>query len=106
MLRTFETMYEKFDRDRTLLPPDRFCEVRYEDLVANPVGEMRTIYERLELGDFEQVLAPFEHVPETDGRLPDKPLSNAARIRQKRDAAVGPVHGSLRVPESLMTKNE
>jgi omega-hydroxy-beta-dihydromenaquinone-9 sulfotransferase len=50
---TFTRMYEAFERDRDLIGPGQFCEVRYEDLVANPVGEMRRVYEELALGDFE-----------------------------------------------------
>jgi hypothetical protein len=51
----FTRMYDAFDRDRGLLGPGQFCEVRYEKLIADPVGEMRAVYEQLELGDFESV---------------------------------------------------
>jgi hypothetical protein len=30
--------------------------LRYEDLIADPVGQMRLLYERLELGGFEEFL--------------------------------------------------
>ncbi len=50
---TFNHMYEVFEEDRRLVDPSRFCEVRFEDLVADPVGRMRIIYEQLQLGDFE-----------------------------------------------------
>jgi len=52
---TFEKMHETFQRDRGLIGPSRLCDVRYEDLVADPVGQLRAIYERLELGEFETV---------------------------------------------------
>ena len=55
VLATFVQMYEAFDRDRPLIGPGQFCEVRYEDLIADPVEQMRLIYERLELGDFAAV---------------------------------------------------
>ena len=51
----FERMYRAFERERPALPPDRLCEVRYEDLVRDPVGRMRGLYEQLELGQFELV---------------------------------------------------
>jgi omega-hydroxy-beta-dihydromenaquinone-9 sulfotransferase len=38
-----------------LVPPGRLVDIRYEDLVADPVGEMREIYEQLNLGDFSAV---------------------------------------------------
>ena len=53
---TFNRMYEVFERDRRLIPPARLCEVRYEDLVEDPIGQMRAVYEQLELGEFDRVL--------------------------------------------------
>lgn len=60
VLRTFERMYEVFERDRGLIPPGQFCEVRFEELVADPVGQVRRIYEELQLGGFDQVLPALE----------------------------------------------
>ena len=53
VFRTFERMYEVFERDRHLIAPGQFCEVRYEELVANPIEQMRRVYAELQLGDFE-----------------------------------------------------
>ena len=53
---TFNRMYEVFERDRRLIPPSRLCEVRYEDLVEDPLGQMRAVYQQLELGDFDRVM--------------------------------------------------
>ena len=36
VLQTFEQIYDKFERDRSLLGADQFCEIRYEDLVRDP----------------------------------------------------------------------
>jgi hypothetical protein len=52
----FERMYQAFERDRELLAPARLCEVRYEDLVADMTGQMRRIYDTLELGGFDLAL--------------------------------------------------
>jgi len=49
-------MYAAFERDRELIPPRRLAEVRYEDLVADPVGQMRRVYEELDLGGFDEAL--------------------------------------------------
>jgi omega-hydroxy-beta-dihydromenaquinone-9 sulfotransferase len=57
---TLTRMYEAFDRDRPLLGPGQFCEVRYEELVANPIEQMRRVYDELELGDFESVRPGIE----------------------------------------------
>jgi len=55
VLDTFVRMYECFEQDRELVPPDRLIDVRYEELVADPVGQMREVYERLNLGEFANV---------------------------------------------------
>jgi hypothetical protein len=52
----FIHMYEKLEEARPMLDSSRFYELRYEDLVRDPIGQLRTIYEHLELGDFEQLL--------------------------------------------------
>jgi len=57
---TFVRMYEVFERDRGLIPAGQFCEVRYEDLVAQPIQEMQRVYEELNLSRFEKVLPQME----------------------------------------------
>jgi hypothetical protein len=52
----FIHMHEKLEEARPMLDSSRFYELRYEDLVRDPIGQLRTIYEHLELGDFEQLL--------------------------------------------------
>ncbi len=56
----FQRMYRGFNRQRGEIPTDQFCELKYEDLVRNPVGQLRTIYEKLNLGDFESVRPQIE----------------------------------------------
>lgn len=60
VLETFCRMYEKFERDRPLIPPSRYSEVRYEDLTADIVGQMKKVYEQLGLGEFDKVLPALE----------------------------------------------
>ena len=57
----FNRMYEAFERDRELIAPKRFCEVSYEQLVAEPVEQVRRIYDELELDEFDNVLPRLEH---------------------------------------------
>jgi membrane-bound metal-dependent hydrolase YbcI (DUF457 family) len=56
VLRTFTQMYEHLEATRGLVPPSRFFELRYEDLVRDPVGQLRALYGHLGLGDFDAVL--------------------------------------------------
>lgn len=51
----FNRMYDAFEEDRSQIDPSRFCEVRYEDLVEDPVKCMRGVYEGLGLDGFEQI---------------------------------------------------
>ena len=39
VLANLTRMYERFETDRELIPAENFCEIRYEDLVADPVRE-------------------------------------------------------------------
>jgi hypothetical protein len=52
VLEVFERMAASLERGRRLVEPSRFHELRYEDVVADPLSQMRTLYERLALGDF------------------------------------------------------
>jgi hypothetical protein len=53
VFRTFERMYEVFERDRELIPSGQFSEVRYEDLVKHPMEEMQRLYDELQLDEFD-----------------------------------------------------
>ena len=60
---TFTRMYEVFQRDRDLIPAEQFSEIRYEDLVKQPLDELRRIYADLQLDGFEEALpALHNHV--------------------------------------------
>src|SRR5271165_2780580 len=45
----------KLAADTADLPQNRFAALTYESLIANPVGVIEGLYERLELGDFDAV---------------------------------------------------
>jgi hypothetical protein len=55
VLDTFVLMYERFEQDRGLVPAGRLVDLRYEDLIADPVGQMRGVYAGLNLGRFTEV---------------------------------------------------
>lgn len=52
---TFNRLHFAYQRSKGLIARNRLVEMRYEDLLADPVGQMQSLYERLELGDFEPV---------------------------------------------------
>lgn len=53
ILQRYNTLYDAFFHERALLPESRFCEVRFDDLERDPVGQVRRIYEQLDLGRFD-----------------------------------------------------
>ncbi|MBV9124323.1 MAG: sulfotransferase, partial [Planctomycetes bacterium] len=56
VLKTFTRLYERLEEGKKLIDPARFYELRYEDLVRDPVGQMRRLYEHLALGGFDRYL--------------------------------------------------
>lgn len=57
---TFLRYHQRLEEGRRLIAPDRFYELRYEDLVRDPVGQMRTLYQHLDLGGFAELLPRLE----------------------------------------------
>ena len=55
VLSTFSRMHERLEATRGLIDPHRFCEVRYEDLLRQPLAVMETLYRQLELDGFDRV---------------------------------------------------
>lgn len=55
VLTEFRVIYDRLDEARPLLTakPGRFHELRYEELVKNPVGELKKVYDALELGGYD-----------------------------------------------------
>lgn len=51
--RTFTHLYDKLEEGKKVLEPEQFCEVRYEDLVKDPVGVMHSVYEHFGLGGWD-----------------------------------------------------
>jgi hypothetical protein len=53
VLDTFVRMHERLDETRSGVPAGRFFEVRYEDLLSDPIGRLEELYRALELGSFD-----------------------------------------------------
>ncbi len=85
VLNNFVRMYECFEQDRELIPPGRLVDIRYEDLVKNPVDKMRQVYQSLNLGDFGVVEpAILQHMMKTRDYKTNKyklPPDVADRVR-------------------------
>ncbi len=65
VLGSLERMYTAFEQDRKLLRDDQLFELRYEDLVDDPMERMRELYSTLNLGDFSAIEPALqEHLAE------------------------------------------
>jgi omega-hydroxy-beta-dihydromenaquinone-9 sulfotransferase len=60
VLDMFARLTEDYEEDRHLIPPDRLIELRYEDLIKDPLATLRDIYKRLDIGDFVSAEAPMQ----------------------------------------------
>lgn len=64
----FRRMYASFHRDRDQIPANRIIDIRYEDLIADPVGMLERIYQTLHLSDFETIRADIQQWVDTEHR--------------------------------------
>lgn len=53
---TFPKMDQSLEEGKKLIDPARFYQLRYEDLVRDPIGKLKEVYKCLDLGDFEPAL--------------------------------------------------
>ncbi|MEO2009570.1 MAG: sulfotransferase [Pirellulaceae bacterium] len=56
----FERMYNGFEKQRSQITANRLHEIRYEDMVADPVQQMEKLYEQMELGGFDSLRPQLE----------------------------------------------
>jgi hypothetical protein len=85
VLDTFVRMYECFEQDRAFVPAGRLVDVRYEDLVSDPVGQMRQVYRSLDLSGFSEVEpALLRHAMKTRDYRTNKYTLPAAMVEKVR----------------------
>ena len=56
----FREMYHAYWRDLSLLSADQICDVQYEELTDDPIGQMPRVYRTLGLDGFEKTKAQLE----------------------------------------------
>ena len=59
LLDMYEHMYKKYLLERSLIPQGQLVEVKYEDFIADPLIELKHIYNELDLGRFSRVEKRF-----------------------------------------------
>ncbi len=56
----YRRLYEKYQRDKLLIPSENLVEMRFEDFEANPIESTQNIYQSLSLDGFESARAAME----------------------------------------------
>ncbi len=51
----YKAMYDAFFAEKSLIPSGNYHEVAMEDIEREPIYQMRTLYDRLQLSDFASV---------------------------------------------------
>jgi omega-hydroxy-beta-dihydromenaquinone-9 sulfotransferase len=49
-----DLMYAAYHQQRSMIPTENLIEIRFEDLVGNPLAEMERVYRQLQLNDFDR----------------------------------------------------
>jgi hypothetical protein len=91
VLRRYRLMYEAYFEDRPLVPERQLCEVAFEDLEKDKLGEMERIYRHLGIpgwGGFQPVLERYVESLRTyeKNRHGDLPAELRDRIRREWSA--------------------
>lgn len=61
VLDTFSLLFERYEEDRELIPEGHLTEITYEELVADPKAVLKSIYAKLDLGDFSRAEPAIEN---------------------------------------------
>jgi len=77
IIRQYNEMYDAYFEEKKLIPAGRFFDVGYEDLEHDPLGQVRQIYEALDLPDYAHV---EPKIREYVGTLADYKKNEHAKI--------------------------
>jgi omega-hydroxy-beta-dihydromenaquinone-9 sulfotransferase len=88
IIRQYKDVYDAFFEERGLIPEGHFHEVCFEALEADPIGQVRGIYEALTLPDFVHVEAALRRYLDRiagykKNTLPDVPSEVRSRIEKE-----------------------
>jgi omega-hydroxy-beta-dihydromenaquinone-9 sulfotransferase len=88
VLECLERMYAAFHRQRDAVDPANLVDIRYEDLISDPVGQIEELYGKLRLGGFAPVRETLQKWAETSHRdyqtnRHELPAAQEAMIRER-----------------------
>jgi hypothetical protein len=108
----FERLYARLEEGKQCIPSGQFHELRYEDLVRAPEEQLRTLYDKLQLGGFEKLLPRLrDYLKNTEGYKRNNYARDLAKEREitARWGDVIRRYGYLRedpVPEETIGANQ
>jgi LPS sulfotransferase NodH len=60
VLDSFQRMYEGYSKQKDSIPAGQLIEIRYEDLIADPLKHLEELYKKLGWDGFEQIRPKLE----------------------------------------------
>lgn len=84
ILRRYRAMYDAFFAQQPLIPDGQYCEVRFQELTTDMVGQVECIYRQLGLLGFEQARPKLQAYAESHAdyqRTAHRPLDETLRQR-------------------------
>lgn len=96
---TFERMYARFEAERSAIAPGCYAEVKYHDLVAEPLAELQRVYGELGLEGFADARPRVESFVESLGEY----QRNRHRVPPERAAEIARRWGPLMAPYGFET---
>ncbi len=106
VLDMFARLTEAYEEDRHLVPKDRLVELRYEDLVKDPIGKMRDIYAKLGIGDFSKAEAPMRAYLDAQKEHRVSEYELPPELKQKIVARLEPYIDRFGYREAVMREKE
>jgi hypothetical protein len=88
ILRRYSTIHDAFFEEQPGIPKRQFSEIAFHDLESDPLGQMRRVYEELDLPDFASVEQPLaRYVASLEGYRKNRfpPLDEPLRARIARE---------------------
>lgn len=103
ILDVYDLLMKKYLKDRALLSKKQLIEIRYEQFVKNPLSYMESIYNQLEITNFNEAQPKFEAYLEKQKKFKSNkhqlPKATVDRILEKWDFAMKEFN--YEIPENI-----
>ncbi len=83
ILYSYEATYQKYFREKALIPANNLVEIAYEQFVGNEFDTLRHIYHQLQLGDFKDVADEYQNFLSRQKNYKTNPYSLTPDVEEK-----------------------